>query len=688
MGPSCAPSDPCPPDSRAAIHSTRSCAGAMITTYFQPIVELDTAAVVGYEALSRGPAGPLQRPDLLFDAARAGGRLTELDELCRRTALTSAVDAGIFAPSTLFVNVEPEVLETARARRPARARRAGAGRAADRPGDHRAGDRGPPGRPAGHRAAAARGRLAHRARRRRRRRHVAGLHAAAAARRRQARPAPGAAAARPGGRRDHERGQRLRRAHRRRAAGRGHRGRAPPRRWPAPSGPGSARAGCSAAPRPTVDLAGCRAASCTCPAPPAQCRRAVPVRLRAGRGPSCARRPKPLLVEVSKHLEREAMRFGRTCVVLVDLPGGAALHRRARPQRYRDLVEQVGFVAAHRRGAAAPSRCPACAAPTCSPTTRCAASGTWSCWPRTSPARCWPATSATAARTTNARFEFALTYDRDVVVAAAQTLLSRVLPEDVARLPALDDEPVRARRGAAGQRAARRASRWQRADAAPGPGRHDQRRVDRRRHAPGPAADLRQRGLREAQRAAGRGRPRARTAGCCRGRRPIARRSSACAPRSPTGQEVRETLVNYRGPQRDPWWNEIYLAPVFDELGRLTHYIGVQSDVTARVRGRARPRGRAAPLAGLPVRGRGAGLPRPADRAAQPPAAAGAARRRHRAGRHRRHVRGRALPRPRQLQGDQRPLRPRRRRRGPEDDGRAAAAPAAARRDLIARHGR
>jgi EAL domain-containing protein (putative c-di-GMP-specific phosphodiesterase class I) len=83
---------------------------AEVTTVFQPIVDLRTGATVAYEALSRGPAGRLERPDLLFDAARLGGRLTELDELCRRTALTSAVEAAIFAPMTLFINVEPAAL--------------------------------------------------------------------------------------------------------------------------------------------------------------------------------------------------------------------------------------------------------------------------------------------------------------------------------------------------------------------------------------------------------------------------------------------------------------------------------------------------------------------------------------------------------------------------------------------------
>jgi EAL domain-containing protein (putative c-di-GMP-specific phosphodiesterase class I) len=84
-----------------------------IRTVFQPIVDLDRGVVVAYEALSRGPAGPLESPDRLFAAARRSGQLARLDELCRRTALHSAVTAGIDAPLTLIVNVEPEVLDVA-----------------------------------------------------------------------------------------------------------------------------------------------------------------------------------------------------------------------------------------------------------------------------------------------------------------------------------------------------------------------------------------------------------------------------------------------------------------------------------------------------------------------------------------------------------------------------------------------
>ena len=83
----------------------------LVRSVFQPIVHLDSGDVVAYEALSRGPAGPLERPDQLFEAARRSGRLAELDELCRRTALLSAIEAGIAAPQRLFINVEPEIVD-------------------------------------------------------------------------------------------------------------------------------------------------------------------------------------------------------------------------------------------------------------------------------------------------------------------------------------------------------------------------------------------------------------------------------------------------------------------------------------------------------------------------------------------------------------------------------------------------
>jgi EAL domain-containing protein (putative c-di-GMP-specific phosphodiesterase class I) len=76
---------------------------------FQPVVDLATGRPIGYEALARGPAGgPLESPAALFAAARDAGRLDELDWLCQRCALNAAITAGLRAPSVLFLNVEAD----------------------------------------------------------------------------------------------------------------------------------------------------------------------------------------------------------------------------------------------------------------------------------------------------------------------------------------------------------------------------------------------------------------------------------------------------------------------------------------------------------------------------------------------------------------------------------------------------
>jgi EAL domain-containing protein (putative c-di-GMP-specific phosphodiesterase class I) len=75
---------------------------------FQPLIDLDSRHVVGYEALARGPAGSaLESPAALFEAAWRAGRVAELDWACRAAAFTGAVDGGLGPPMTLFVNAEP-----------------------------------------------------------------------------------------------------------------------------------------------------------------------------------------------------------------------------------------------------------------------------------------------------------------------------------------------------------------------------------------------------------------------------------------------------------------------------------------------------------------------------------------------------------------------------------------------------
>jgi EAL domain-containing protein (putative c-di-GMP-specific phosphodiesterase class I) len=81
---------------------------------FQPIVELDTGLTVAYEALARGPeSSRLKRADQLFATARQCGRLIELDRACQNTAMEAALRAGLTGSWTVFINVEPEAARDA-----------------------------------------------------------------------------------------------------------------------------------------------------------------------------------------------------------------------------------------------------------------------------------------------------------------------------------------------------------------------------------------------------------------------------------------------------------------------------------------------------------------------------------------------------------------------------------------------
>jgi diguanylate cyclase (GGDEF)-like protein/PAS domain S-box-containing protein len=86
-------------------------AGQGVQSIYQPIVDLDTGAIVAYEALARGPRGSLlEMPDDLFTTARETDRLGELDWVCRGAALRGALDGGLQSPRKLFVNVEADAL--------------------------------------------------------------------------------------------------------------------------------------------------------------------------------------------------------------------------------------------------------------------------------------------------------------------------------------------------------------------------------------------------------------------------------------------------------------------------------------------------------------------------------------------------------------------------------------------------
>jgi len=87
---------------------------AAIRSVYQPVVALGTRAVVGYEALARGAAGSEhESPVALLRAAGEQGRLPEVEWACRAAALEGALRARLAPPLTVFVNLEPEVVTRA-----------------------------------------------------------------------------------------------------------------------------------------------------------------------------------------------------------------------------------------------------------------------------------------------------------------------------------------------------------------------------------------------------------------------------------------------------------------------------------------------------------------------------------------------------------------------------------------------
>lgn len=81
-----------------------------LVTHFQPIWDLRTGALHGWECLSRGlaPDGSLVAPDRLFAAAAVSGMLFPLDKLARQTALREASARRL--PGRLFINFIPTAI--------------------------------------------------------------------------------------------------------------------------------------------------------------------------------------------------------------------------------------------------------------------------------------------------------------------------------------------------------------------------------------------------------------------------------------------------------------------------------------------------------------------------------------------------------------------------------------------------
>jgi EAL domain-containing protein (putative c-di-GMP-specific phosphodiesterase class I) len=90
----------------------RLLASGGIRTLYQPVVDLQSLQPVAYEALARGPAGsPLEAPDRLFAAAGEAGLVHEVDMACRAAAIDGAIRPTRTDPFTLFVNVEPTAID-------------------------------------------------------------------------------------------------------------------------------------------------------------------------------------------------------------------------------------------------------------------------------------------------------------------------------------------------------------------------------------------------------------------------------------------------------------------------------------------------------------------------------------------------------------------------------------------------
>jgi EAL domain-containing protein (putative c-di-GMP-specific phosphodiesterase class I)/GGDEF domain-containing protein len=80
-----------------------------LTALFQPILDMGSGAILGFEGLIRGPSdSPLHAPGKLFPVARQFGLAFELESLCRQVVVERFVELGL--PGMLFLNVSPDVL--------------------------------------------------------------------------------------------------------------------------------------------------------------------------------------------------------------------------------------------------------------------------------------------------------------------------------------------------------------------------------------------------------------------------------------------------------------------------------------------------------------------------------------------------------------------------------------------------
>jgi EAL domain-containing protein (putative c-di-GMP-specific phosphodiesterase class I)/DNA-binding response OmpR family regulator len=81
-----------------------------ITTVFQPVLDLGTLEIVGYEALSRGPGGSeIENPEVIFELARDFDLVWELEALC--IANIAPMLRDVCTRGLLFFNLESHFIQ-------------------------------------------------------------------------------------------------------------------------------------------------------------------------------------------------------------------------------------------------------------------------------------------------------------------------------------------------------------------------------------------------------------------------------------------------------------------------------------------------------------------------------------------------------------------------------------------------